>query len=652
MIMKLFDKVTRHITPSPWGRKGWGLSSLILSGLAMVSCVDTVLLPDSKTVEEDFWQTKSDVAMMVNGAYAAMANKDLQQRLVVWTSRSDELNVNSALNNSALNQIYTANIQTTNTYADWAQLYSVINCCNLVLDKSASVMDIDPNYLEGDHRNNVGQMKALRALCYFYLIRVYRDVPLILDVYKNSSQEMNVPQVAPGIILDQIIADLEEVRNYTLSTQSIKDWTRCGYFTRDGVLALLADAYLWKASIYGDESCYDKCIACCNQIRNNRKNAVGNGSFGYNGLQLDDDGFDLNSYYDYFNLFVNGGNDKEALLELEFTNNEGLGIVYNQYKNNSTYPQFYTNSFYATVGTAETSVFNHTNHAYDVRGFESVYSFNVATDDGSYIRKFVSQTKLSMMNQNPAAETKLSRPYDGYDQNWILYRVTDVMLMKAEALVQKALLQAKANEGLIAEMAAAATTADSLEVAKRMLEVNKVIAGYNVTAARQAQIVSDRASIDYTKYPIIDSTKYAVSTADYVEGADMSAFARQQAGIFSGFTATAEELEKLVMDERARELCFEGKRWFDMLRYNYRHTTDVRYDVILGQQGGAFAKNYDEMLKLVARKYTSGGGSGVTSKMPTEPYLYMPILQDQIDVNPLLIQNPVYSSNETMDKNY
>ena len=127
MIMKLFDKVTRHITPSPWGRKGWGLSSLILSGLAMVSCVDTVLLPDSKTVEEDFWQTKGDVAMMVNGAYAAMANSNLQQRLVVWTSRSDELNVNSALNNSALNQIYTANIQTTNTYADWAQLYSVIN---------------------------------------------------------------------------------------------------------------------------------------------------------------------------------------------------------------------------------------------------------------------------------------------------------------------------------------------------------------------------------------------------------------------------------------------------------------------------------------------------------------------------------------------
>ena len=57
-----------------------------------MSCVDTVLLPDDKTVEEDFWQTKTDVEMMVNGAYSSMATANIQSLLVVWTSRSDELN--------------------------------------------------------------------------------------------------------------------------------------------------------------------------------------------------------------------------------------------------------------------------------------------------------------------------------------------------------------------------------------------------------------------------------------------------------------------------------------------------------------------------------------------------------------------------------
>ena len=35
------------------------LISIIASGLLLVSCIDTVILPDDKTVEEDFWQTKN-----------------------------------------------------------------------------------------------------------------------------------------------------------------------------------------------------------------------------------------------------------------------------------------------------------------------------------------------------------------------------------------------------------------------------------------------------------------------------------------------------------------------------------------------------------------------------------------------------------------
>lgn len=626
--------------------------SIILLGFSMVSCIDTIVIPDNKTVEEDFWQTKSDVAMMVNGAYAAMANSDLQQRLVVWTSRSDELNVNSSLNNRDLNQIYSANIQTTNSYCNWNSLYSTINACNLVIAKSEEVMSIDPNYLEGDHRNNVGQMKALRALCYYYLVRVFRDVPLILEPYKMSSQAMNVPQVAPGIIIDQIIADLEEVKNYTLSSQNITNTIeRCGYFTRDGVYALLADVYLWKASVYGDETCYDKCIACCDAIRNNRKNAMGiQGNFRPDGTLFDDDGYDLNSYYNYFDVFIAGGNDQESLFELQFTNNEGLCKVYNKNTNNANaQPQFFTSNVYAKIATGDNYVFNHTDYTNDVRGFESVYGFNGAEEEGFMIRKFVAQTRLAKMNQAQTAEPRTDRPYTNYSQNWVIYRVTDVMLMKAEALVQKALLTAQGNNHLLDAIAAATTPEDSLELGKQLQEVNQTISKYNVTAVRQAQIVNTRACALNTITTQIDSTKYAIANLEY-DGTNLAAYVNRQVNTFSGFTVTAEELEILVMNERARELCFEGKRWFDMLRYNYRHTSDVKYDIILAEQG-AHAKNYNEMLKLIARKYTSGGGSGVTAKMPTEPYLYMPIIQSEIEVNNALKQNPVYTDGGTMEKN-
>lgn len=619
----------------------------------MVSCVDTVLLPDDKTVEEDFWQTKSDVSLMVNGAYWSMAGKDIQERMIVWTSRSDELNANSTLNNSALNQIHSANIQTTNGYNSWGAFYAVINQCNLVISQSADVMDIDPNYLEGDHRNNIGQMKALRALCYFYLVRAFRDVPLILEPYKLSSQEMNVPQVAPSVVIDQIIADLEEVKNYTLSSQTVTGWERCGYFTRDGVYALLADVYLWKASIYGDESCYDKCIACCNAIREKRKGASLPNQGGYNGglQQLDDDGYGLNPYYNYYNIFADTGNDSESLLELQFTNNEGLCIAYNRSKNNNTLPNFYTNTVYAQISPDDNHVFNHANYKYDVRGFASIHDFNSGSEEALTIRKFVAKDNLPMVAASAEwkAESKMEREYGNYDQNWIFYRVTDVMLMKAEALVQKAALKAQAHAGLLDQIAAAATSEDSLELAQELRLVNRTISACNVEAVRQVQIVSTRARTDGKSEA--DSTKYDVAKTEY-DGGDIATFVRSQVNAFSGFAGSAEELEILVMNERARELCFEGKRWFDMLRYNYRHTTGVNYDLIFAQQGGNFAPNYDEMLKLIARKYTSGGGSGVTSKMPTEPYLYMPVAYSEVAVNPMLCQNPVYTDGSTTEKNY
>ena len=624
--------------------------SVILSSFALVSCVDTVLLPDDKTVEEDFWQTKTDVEMMVNGAYSSMATANIQSRLVVWTSRSDELNVNTALNNSNLNQIYSANIQTTNAYNSWGDLYAVINNCNLVISKSESVMNIDPNYLEGDHQNNVAQMKALRSLCYFYLIRVFRDVPLILEPYKESSAEMNVSQSAPAVVLDQIIADLEEVKNNTLSSQNVSNWKRCGYFTRDGVYALLADVYLWKASIYGDESSYDKCIECCNTIRNNRINAAGGQR--PSAFDLDDDGFNLNMYANFYNLFATGGNDDESLFELQYTDNTALCNLFLKYKKDlrTPAPQFYTNSVYAQISADDAHVFNHANYSKDARGFESVYSFNVAGDDGFMVRKMVAnQGLLYTASSDITGEAQGEREYTGYDQNWIIYRVSDVMLMKAEALVQKAALRAAANANIVNEIAAATTAQDSLNLANQLLEVNKGIAQCNITAARQAQIISTRARTDMLSE--IDSTKYKINDTEY-SGSNLAAFVRTQVNTYNGFSSTAKDLEKLVMDERARELCFEGKRWFDLLRYNYRHTTGVNYNVILGAQGGAFAQNYDEMLKLIARKYTSGGGTGVTAKMPTEPYLYMPIIQSEIEVNPALVQNPVYTDGGTTEKNY
>lgn len=617
------------------------LYSLLSASLA--SCVDTIILPDDKTVEEDWWQKKEQVENMVNGAYNAMASSNIQLRLIVWSSRSDELTVNTSLSNSSLNQINSANIQTTNTYANWGDLYSVINCCNLVIEKSAEVMNIDPSYLEGDHNNNVAQMKALRALCYLYLIRTFRDVPLVLTPFKQSSQELNVPQVAPGVVLDQIIADLEEVKNNTLSTSNIyTQWQKMGKITRNGVYAILADAYLWRASILGNESDYDKCIECCDYIRNQRSNVAG-GNSGFRPQATEDDGWNLNRASSYYSVF--NGKDDESLFELCYNDNTGLCNAYYKYKNSSSaQPYFYTTPAFGKADKDQSSsVFCEDDAAYDVRGFESVYGFNEDNEEAIRVRKYVALNGL--LGQLKAEHTP-QRDYTPYQNNWVVYRASDVMLMKAEAMTQKAALIIKAADAEYEKLASASTLSDSLAIAQNLEQVNIKAASLTQTACRQVQIVHTRALTD-EKECTVDSTAYSFTTIDQD---DASAYVKRQVTGYNTLATNVTTLETLVLNERARELCFEGKRWFDLLRYNYRHVEGVDYYRLLTDFGGKYVTNYSGFNTYIQRK--NSGGSAIVSKMPSEPYLYMPIIKSETDVNSLLKQNPVYSDNSTIDKNY
>ena len=245
--------------------------SIIAASLCMVSCVDTVILPDDKIVDEDMWQTKSDVSGMVACAYNQLKDESLMRNYIVWGDfRSDELMVSSsaALTNGSafkvdLSQIYSLNILPSNAFTNWNALYSAINYCNLVMERAHEVIAIDPNYTEGDYLTDISKVKALRALCYFYLVRVFRDVPVSTKAYTNSEQDTQLEQKAPAEVLALCIQDLKEAEVDAMSSSTYGDWSDKGYMTRDDICALLADIYLWRASVNHDAADYQACIDYC-----------------------------------------------------------------------------------------------------------------------------------------------------------------------------------------------------------------------------------------------------------------------------------------------------------------------------------------------------------------------------------------------------
>jgi hypothetical protein len=92
--------------------------------------------------------------------------------------------------------------------------------------------------------------------------------------------------------------------------------------------------------------------------------------------------------------------------------------------------------------------------------------------------------------------------------------------------------------------------------------------------------------------------------------------------------STQDAMRALVLEERHRELMFEGKRWFDLVRKARRDGSN------------------SDMLDLATRKYTNPGS--VKSKWIKPDMLYLPIHEDELKVNPKLVQNPEYETEKTI----
>ena len=287
-------------------------------------------------------------------------------------------------------------------------------------------------------------------------------------------------------------------------------------------------------------------------------------------------------------------NSHESILEWQYngTNNSNTALENYYYEsgsesNHQSTSMVMASTLFASVKNDGSMVYLSTN---DYRFWNNVYGVNSEEAEQLSIRKMVDESGAVISPVTGSSATKSnSRQFKEFRQNWIVYRLTDLLLMKAEALV---------------ETATDSTDAVTLQKAFDLVKA-----------------VNDRS--------MSKNAKDKLSFTNYSNMASM---------------------EQLVLDERERELCFEGKRWFDLLRYSYRHMTGVNINQRLADTE-TWPAIYSSMPKLIARKYTSGGGEAVTYKMKSEPYLYWPIREGELKVNSLLKQNPVYHQEETISKN-
>jgi len=546
--------------------------------------------------------SKDDVDGMVAGAYTKMIAYGCTERAIVWGAyRSDELvkNTSNSYSNQDLENIAAVNLLPTSGYTNWSSFYSVINACNIVLNHAEGVMALDPEYTEGDYNVTRAQMLSLRSLCYFYLVRAFRDVPYTTQSYEDDDQVMQVAQSTPDSVLANCISDLEEAERYVMKAGAYgkSDWRNWGYFTRDAVDALLCDIYLWRASMTHSASDYQKAIEYADKVIDAKDEYYTN-NYATGMVTGQEDKYHLLDASDAFLEIFYQGNSRESIFELQYDGNKD---------NNSNtalmnYYSSYAKDHYGTPILKASSIFNVTsdnaNTTQGTKAYLSKHDYrywnnvcNVESEDATElaVRKYMSGELISTSSTNGAsASVPSATEYENFKRNWIVYRLADVMLMKAEAETQLF------------------SGSDSTHLQN----------AFNLVQAVYKRSLDNEGKGDTLKFN------------DY---------------------GSKESMELLVLAERERELCFEGKRWFDLVRYAYRHMDGVNINGLMANQE-EWPALPSQMVKFVVRKYSSGGDA-VTYKMKSEPYLYWPIRRGEINVNPLLNQNPVYIESESTTKN-
>ena len=501
------------------------INKYIMCGLAaafgLSSCSDFLdIEPRNLVILEQFWNEKTDVDNTVAGCYEGLQSTANITRMMAWGEfRSDNISIGEKAESDDYHmyKFLQANIDPNNVYTDWSSFYSVINRCNTVIFYAPQVQQKDPSFSESDLRATIAEVSAIRDLCYFYLIRSFKNVPYITTAYTDDNQPMAIPASPFEEVLDSLINDLERVKGDAVRrypTNGDKQYYQTSRITRDAIYAMLCEMYLWKQD-------YQKCIDYADLIiKSKQDKAKEDEGTLYSNMDKYFDGYPLianwTSQTGYFGaasdaIFASGNSD-ESIFELYFSktnanmSSNGAVNAYYGYLDGSWYYRVSPSQYLVT--DVSNNLYKLFRNQYDARYYESIYSSNII---GKYTASITPVIETTSTKVSTLPSTLYAK--DKNRANWIIYRLTDIMLMKAEALVQLA----------------AGNDDEKLQEAFKLVQV-----------VNKRSILKDK---------------------DRIAAADMLSFPTEDAKT---------KMEEMVMQERQRELLFEGKRWFDLVRRSMR----------------------------------------------------------------------------------
>lgn len=309
---------------------------------------------------------------------------------------------------------------------NWSRFYQLIAQTNLILQ---NVPKMSPSLFESKDVQNsyIGEALFMRAYCYFYMIRVWGDPVYVTKLY-NDVDYGKIPPVArtaESIVLDSCILDLKTAAGYLNYVGG--DPSKVLRANKGTVYSLLAHIYAWRHD-------YANTHLACQEVINNG-------------------GYSLEPMPSYTNIWK-GQSSSENIWELSMKFDPNDPNFSNQNSWAEAQFDFFGNTFLKgpivdNVGLNDSWVIpagGFVDQNYDTTNDARFHqTLSLVNASGSAGQGYLLTKYSNFLYQTPGivAHTGIN-PY--INNNLVLFRLSDIFLLDAEALASTGDLVGAKNE--------------------------------------------------------------------------------------------------------------------------------------------------------------------------------------------------------------
>ena len=391
---------------------------VLVTAFAVVSIACNKVLdvpPQGKLTYDEFWRSKDQAVAAIAGLYSMVGSTKANwtgnqsatavspvECYIYWGEMRGEY-LASNPGKLATDQVNKENIDNflvtpNDVLTKFTQFYKIIIQANQCIKNIPGIGVKDPAFAQTDVDQLTGEAYFIRAFCYFWLVRAFNEVPLMLDPAESDAENFNIPKASTQEIYARIIADLDTAKMKLPAWYSNELYASCRA-SKNTAMTVQADVYLWKAALSADATkanqYYDMALENCNAVINSNRYVMLHGSILSNVWSVSATSESI------FETFANSSMNSQT---------------------NNLRSWFSSSNYYIVTG-AFANLFGTL-----VREYRGPSTFIPA---GPYPPAGLAFT------YNSSTNTILKYQNANNDNKWNFYRLPEVLLMKAEALAHR-----------------------------------------------------------------------------------------------------------------------------------------------------------------------------------------------------------------------